>query len=123
MFGISVVILTSLEGRGLGLFLDGSRMPRMGLLLLVRFPFGSGPSWVWLGVSVCLLDCVLLRRRMYLPTSFRLAFRAAIVTVGLVHVKMPLANTPHGFSSQVTSKPWWLGRLAWEYFYCSRAGR
>ena len=38
--GIWVVILTSLQGRGLGLFLDGSVMLRVGLLLVMRFSPG-----------------------------------------------------------------------------------
>ena len=32
-----------------------------------RFPLVLRLIWAWFGVSICLLDCMLLRRRMYLP--------------------------------------------------------
>ena len=56
-----------LDVRDLGGHLDdGSRMPRMGLLLLARFSLGLRLNWALFGVSICRLACMLLRCRMCL---------------------------------------------------------
>ena len=41
-------------------------------LRLVRFPLVSRLSWAWFVVSNCLLDCMLLKRRMSLPPPLAL---------------------------------------------------
>ena len=50
----------------------GSRRLRMGLLRLVRCPWGSGLFWAWYEVSVCLLGYMLSSRRMFLLPSSEL---------------------------------------------------
>ena len=64
--------------RGLGHSLDGSRMLRMALLLLVRFPLGFGLNWAWFG-SKYLPAGLHAAEASHVSASSLSAFRASIV--------------------------------------------
>ena len=66
-----LVVISILPG-GLVHFLRGLRKLRLLSLQLVPCFLGFRSSWAWCGRNVCLLVCMLLRRRMWLPLPLAL---------------------------------------------------